>query len=52
MEGWEQPKRQFPTFNVMKIYAWHETNASRKITLLGGVDFGLPKQRVCWRGLL
>ena len=51
MEGWEQPKRQFPAFNVMTIRAQRQTNASKQTTLLDGVDVGPPKQHVCWRGL-
>ena len=50
-EGWEQPKRQIPAFNVMKIRARRQTNASKQTTLLDGVDVGPPKQRVCWRSL-
>ena len=35
----------------MTIHAQRQTNASKQTTLLDGVDVGLPKQRVCWRGL-
>ena len=51
MEGWEQPKRQIPAFNVMTIRARRQTNASKQTALLDGVDVGPPKQRLCWRGL-
>ena len=50
-EGWEQPKRQIPGFNVMIICARHQTNISKQTTLLEGFDVGPPKQLVCWRGL-
>ena len=51
MEGWEQPKRQIPAFNVMTIRAGRQTNINKQTTLLDGVDVGPPKQRVSWRGL-
>ena len=50
MEGWEQPKRQIPAFNVMTIHSRRQTN-SKQTTSLDGVDVGLPKQCVCWCGL-
>ena len=50
-EGWEQPKRPIPALNVMTICARRQTNVSKQTTLLDGVDIGLPKQRVCLRGL-
>ena len=45
-EGWEQPKRQIPAFNVMTICARRQINVSKQTTLLDGVDVGPPKQRV------
>ena len=50
-EGWEQPKRPIPEFNVMAIRAQGQTNVSKQTRLFDGVDVGPPKQRVCWRGL-
>ena len=50
-EGWEQPKRQIPAFNVMTIRARCQINVSKQTTLLDDIDFGSPKQRKCWRGL-
>ena len=50
-EGWEQPKRQIPAFNVMTIRARHQINVRKQTSLLDGVDVGLPKKCVCWRGL-
>ena len=50
-EGWEQPKRLIPAFNVMTMRARRQTNVSKQTTLLHGVDVGPTKQRVCWRGL-
>ena len=35
----------------MTIRARRQTNASKRTTLLDGVDVGLPIQRICWRGL-
>ena len=51
MEGWEQPKRQIPAFNIMTILTRHQINVSKQTMLLDGVGVGLPKQSVCWRGL-
>ena len=51
MEDWEQPKCQIPAFNIMTIRTRCQTNVSKQTTLLDGVDIGMPKQRVCWRGL-
>ena len=50
-EGWEQPKRQIPVFNVMTIHARRQINVRKQTMLLDRADVGPPKQRTCWSGL-
>ena len=39
----EEPKHQISTLNIIAIHAQHHANVSIQITLLDGVDVGLPK---------